>query len=101
MQIDYRVWDKENKKMINVLAKDYYGPDLMYTGYLDSEKARLLEWDNSNEIKVILMPYIGKKDKCGTKAYEKDIIEYKAFDLLNKEILFRGFTRILSALVTT
>jgi len=59
----FRAWDKEEKKMLywEELVDDYRG-----------EYASLWGQDH-----LIIMQYLGKKDKNGKEIYEKDFIKYK------------------------
>ena len=71
--IKFRVWDNENKEMLEVQELDFeptfYGGRIairtdQYNDYFDTED-------------MILMQYTGLKDKNEKEIYEGDIIKYK------------------------
>lgn len=77
-EIKFRVWDKEDKKML------YYDtnivPDITLNGVLIDEKRSNMSY------LFILMQYTGLKDKNGKKIFEGDIVREK---VINVEIIWQ------------
>lgn len=83
-EIKFRVWDIENKEMLNVQELDFeptfYGgriairPD-QYNDYFDTED-------------MILMQYTGLHDKNEKEIYEGDIVKYE--NMTGKIMFFNG-----------
>lgn len=63
---EYRVWDKEQKKML------YYDADIVPCLTLNG----VLQGENHTNVssRYILMKYVGIDDKNGKKIYENDIV---------------------------
>lgn len=69
-EIKFRVWDTYNKEMLELEELNYeYGePAIRTTMYSDY----------FGPSDMILMQYVGLKDKNGTEIYEGDVVELKA-----------------------
>ena len=78
-EIKFRIWDKENKKMINLgridIADGSCSPTIFGNIFYDY-------WND-----VELMQYIGVKDKNGREIYEGDIVKFFEYKVINSIVL--------------
>jgi len=69
--IEYRAWDKKNKRMIepnNIAKIDFENEEIIIK---DGNKYTALKFDD-----IVLMQYAGAKGAYHQKIYEGDIVEY-------------------------
>ena len=69
-EIKFRVWDVENKEMLNVQELDF--EPTFYGGRIAIRPDRYNDYFDTED--MILMQYTGFNDRCGKEIYENDIV---------------------------
>ena len=69
-EIKFRVWDVENKEMLNVQELDF--EPTFYGGRIAIRPDQSNDYFDTED--MILMQYTGFNDRCGKEIYENDIV---------------------------
>ena len=99
--IKYRAWYIENKKMMRVVAMYFRNPQQKYKNQWEKRDSMTLDlayrpldssgWQNISFSAVVLMQYIGLKDKNGKEIYEGDIVKNRDGQIYEIEFKFNSF----------
>lgn len=75
-EIDFKVWDKRQKKSIVLQELDFEKNRLTLVGERDEKSPTTPYLHYIDDVEVI--PYIGFRDDYGTRIYEYDVIAFKS-----------------------
>lgn len=75
-EIDFKVWDKRQKKSIVLQELDFEKNRLTHVGERDVQDPTAPYLHYIDDVEV--MPYTGFRDDYGTRIYEYDVIAFKS-----------------------